>query len=294
MIKGSMDLKSAIALGLYWVWTGTLRVVFLTTSTFLIHQSSVESPTLRELSDHYQGWLLLGHGVGSLALLWILSHSQPLFQFHLGTIWNRTRWRTQVLPGLIAGTLAVAVSAALWLSTPYFRILGSSFHAENWVGRLLYFPLAVIALASWFTLEEWFFREYLLRRPWKFADHFATFAGMSTPILFFHLGVAQSLMWGLLSVFLTFLARHRQDFGFGSGLLASFLVGIHLFLGFPIFGLESDSLFSVRYSPPLDRSSEWIRLLSGGSAGPLSSLLLAGVLGVLIGFLLLSSRRKVR
>lgn len=278
-------------LALYWAYAWGFRVLSLTFVTALVTSSLSTTPRLEDINETLATHALLIQAIGAICLIIGVRAFSPVTRWKLTGFFDTRKLEGSYFSGFSSGAvLAAAVTLALILSGNYsFLGVFIQFDAAPLsAASLLIRALAIMVLTY---VEAYFFWEVLVKRLRDFLNEFPTTLGMlclisasfvATKAWAFDLGLMQSLSLFLLGISLGLRSIVGSNFTLSAGFYAGLLVVLHVVLSLPIFGIDGNGLFLVKYlagSTELPSAArELSRILTGGLGGPLSSIVLQVIL----------------
>ena len=272
--------RSLRFLFIYLAWIVVWKMLILTVLTYFLVRSGAP---FREISDTFANNQIAFYGLGSGIFLLFLLQMNPLAIVTRSEVLNPYEFSQNFLPALLRGGII-----ALLLMFP-FVLVGS----HEFVGILIqdenvFYSLFTILIRFASLLLLVYCEEFIFRYQWfQMGQHqVAPFVSIAlsaslyalSKSIQFHLGVSQVLTVLLVGLYLGLRALDTLNFSRGAGLWSGFLLFSHIVLSTPLFGNESQGLFFFRYNSHRDWNADWSRILTGGNAGPLSSLALQLVL----------------
>lgn len=266
----SQRLKSGLLGGLghslaYFAWFNAFQLIAL---SLFVYFFVTPGARFQEIGEAYGANEILVLALSALLYLVLLTRLRPLVFTTRSEIVTAHRFEKRFTPGLLRGMgLALAFTAAL-LVVGFYHYLGFFFVFDSIV--------RILTLAVLIYCEEFIFRDRILN---SFRQAMPTLAAvlitsalycLAKALQFGDLGLAHLLTLFLLSLAISVRTIVDGDFARGAGYWAGILILFHAFLGLPIFGNEAQGLLMMNWHDP--NAGETARLLTGGAAGPLSSI----------------------
>jgi hypothetical protein len=260
------------------------KTLVLTVLTYFMVRSGA---TFREISDTFANNQIAFYGLGSGIFLLFLLQMNPLAIVTRSEVLNPYEFQQNFLPGFLRGCFL-----ALLLMVP-FLLIGS----HHFVGILIqdenvFFSLVTIFVRLSALLILVYCEEFIFRYQWfqMGSQNQATSPLMAVAMsaalyslsksIQFQLGISQVLTMLLAGTYLGLRAATELTFTQGAGLWSGFLLFSHIVLSTPLFGNESQGLFFFQYNALRAWDANLSRVITGGNAGPLSSLALQFGLGL--------------
>ncbi len=260
----------------YTLWCAAIRLLALTLVTFFQRQSQSR---FEEIGDIITANEITIVGLSSLAYVVLLVALNPLTSSTLDEIFTPHRFERRFAPGFAFGAaLGVGVTSAFLLSglTQY---LGAALPFEEAPVALLGLALRTLAVGVMIYCEEYVFRHKIfnhLRRSMPDAT-----AATAVALLYcavkatqFDIGWSHGITLFLVSLVVSLRTVVDGDFARGAGTWAGLLIVFHPMLGLPIFGRELQGIIILKPAEAVLAEQSTTRLLTGGAAGPLSSIAL--------------------
>lgn len=226
-----------------------------------------EPPTIQQISDLYNVNRIILAGVSAFVFVTLAGRKFALSPYDFS--------KTAAIEcgrGALLGTALVV--GFLFARTHQF--FGIVLDIDNIASTAIALIVRTISLALLILCEERLFRGYIYPKLLEVIR--PTAAALTTALLFvfvkwiqFPIGFAQSLTLILLSILIHPVPPRERRNAYGASFLVGVLIMLHPILSLPIFGTELPGLFLVKYLS-FDEQS-WVRVLTGGSGGPLSGLL---------------------
>ena len=278
-----MSLKKPIprALGLaagYIISFWLVRLVYLTLVTY----SFVRSPTttaLQKIGDVVRANQVLTYGFSALVFVTILQILQPLTRTQFKQVFNSVRLRESFAPNALNGSILATVLIAGSTLGGHMSYLGVYMKFDEVafsLGSALLFTAAMFVTV---VVEEYIMREVLEREFRRKLGVLATMVCSSFIYLLvkwiqFDLSWIEIANLLLLNLTLSMIARNEHSYMASASFCAAFLTIVHVLFGLPYMGQDMPGLLLLR-APGDDGLGS---LLSGGTTGPESGIVLAVLL----------------
>lgn len=267
--------------GSYWLFVALYKLLALTLLVYFL--VSPES-RFQDITEAYSSNELNIVAFGAFLYLFTVRKLNPLTSLTTHEIFTAHRFEKRFAPGFVHGaTVAVALTIA-FLFTGFYIYLGPLFRLEDAPLNLLSVLTRAFLLFAFVYCEEFIFRNRILNTlhakfPLPLAILLTSVGYCAIKIIQFDLGVMHLATLFLASVALSLRSVVGGDFTRGAGYWAGLLIVSHALLSLPVFGSEFQGILLIKYEG-LGESGEPYRLLSGGVAGPLSSITLQLVFAI--------------
>lgn len=257
--------EAALATFAYIVTYFAVKTLFLSfiPPLFLLK----EPPTIQQISDLYNVNRVILAGISAFVFVTLASRKLNLMPYDFS--------KAAAVEGARGALLAAALVTGLLLAQTH-RFFGLVLDIDNIVSTLIALAVRTLSLALLILCEERLFRSFVYPKLKEWTH--ALPATLLTGLFFvfvkwiqFPIGLAQSLTLMLLSFLIHPTPVGERRNAYGATFLVGILITLHPILSLPIFGTELPGLFLVKYLS-FDEQS-WVRVLTGGSGGPLSGLL---------------------
>lgn len=275
----------------YVAWIAFFKLLVLTFITYFVLSSSKHAPKFEEVYESFASNELGIMGLAALIFIAIFPRLSPISTPVAGELFSPVRFERQFIPGFAQGAAFAALFILIFVLTGIYRYLGFFVQFEDTAVAVSNMILRTVSLASLIYFEEFFFRRKLLAyfQKWRPVQSLGDACWIAAPLSLlycvvkmfqFDLGLMHWITLFLLSFLLTLRAIERTEFDEGAGFWLALLLFFHPLLSLPIFGNDISGLLMVKYQPgttaptaaAIDTATTTVRLLSGGSGGPLSSL----------------------
>lgn len=264
-IKGKPLVEAALAVFAYIVTYFMVKTLFLSfiPPLFLLK----EPPTIQQISDLYNVNRIILAGISAFALVTIASRRLNLMPYDFS--------RAAAFECGRGALLATALVVGFLLARTH-QFFGIVLDAENGVSTVSVLLIRSLSLALLILCEERLFRGYVYPKLLEWASPLPSAVITAILSVFvkwiqFPIGIAQGLTLFLLSILIHPIPVRERRNAYGASFLVGVLIMLHPILSLPIFGTELPGLFLVKYLS-FDEQS-WVRVLTGGSGGPLSGVL---------------------
>lgn len=257
-----------------FLWNSAFKLLFLTLVTYFMMRSG---STFQEISDTAATNQILMVGLSLLLFTIVFSQPNPLLTFSRSEIVTAVEFERGFYPQFLRGSVVACFLIFVFLLSGFYKYVGFFIQtdAPGWV--IASFIFRVMSILVMVYLEEFLFRQkfltlikeslHPLRSILMTALFFALFKSFQ-----FHLGFTQMFTLVLVGFALSLRAYFEHEFSSGAGLWCGFLVVTHCVFSLPVFGNEFQGALLLKYQIQWDLDHPWIRFLTGGSGGPLSSL----------------------
>lgn len=268
-------IRGLVLAGLYIAWNYAFQLFVLSVFTYFMARSGT---SLGELSEILAGNRLTLVGLGSLFFLILMLRLSPISDVSLNEVITPYLFENQFYPNFIRGSVFACLWAFVFLAFGIYKYLGFFVQTETPVIAVVGLVLKTLALFSLIYVDEFVFRQKFLDFMRGSIHPIRAFAlcGLLyclTKAVPFYLGLSHLMTLTLLGIWLALRRSDENSFSSGAGLVFGFLAVSHCIFSLPILGNESQGLALLRYQIRFDVDSPWIRYISGGSGGPLSSVL---------------------
>lgn len=291
-------IRAFTLIGSYVVWIAVFRLLVLTFITYFVMQGSThpmdshdwsETPRkFEEVSDAFSAAEVEIAGISAFFFILLIRFLNPLGIEPASRSSIAERLEKKFLPGFIQGALLACSLAVAFLLAGAHRYLGFLVQFEGIALALTNVFFRTLGICLLVASEELIFRKKLLQGlegspenpelPLAIAVSLG-FCGIKA--LQFDLGWMHLLTLFLASLSLSLRSFLGKDFIRGAGYWTGILLIFHPLLSLPIFGNDFSGIALVKYQfqpqlagAPAGDESTWIRILTGGAGGPLSSLAL--------------------
>jgi hypothetical protein len=269
-----------IFVGCYGLWVFALRLLSL---TLIAYFTISPNSRFQDISDAFSSNEVSLMGLSALLFIVLLVRLNPLTSTVPKEIVSRERIEKDFLPGFIQGAAIAGGLILLFVLSGVYRYLGYFIQLGEAPLELANVLLRMATLVALAYCEEYIFRERFTR-PLK--DHLSSFTCANLGAIFyigikvlqFDLGWMHLLTLYLIALTLFYRDLESGSFSKGAGLWAGILVVFHPVSSLPIFGNHFSGILLVKYPASSIFSSEgwqsfveWIRFLTGGAGGPISS-----------------------
>lgn len=274
--------RGLVLAGLYIAWNFAFQLFVLSIFTYFMARSGT---TLGELSEILAGNRLTLVGLGSLFFMILVIRLNPISEVALNEVITPHLFEGQFYPGFIKGAVLACLWTFVFLAFGVYKYLGFFVQSETPAIAIVGLILKALALFSLIYVDEFVFRQKFLDftrlsiHPIR-AFALSAFLYTLTKAVPFYLGISHLLTLSLLGFWLALRRSDDEGFSSGAGLVFGFLAVCHCVFSLPILGNESQGVALLRYQIHFDLDSPWVRYLSGGSGGPLSSILVQFFLGL--------------
>lgn len=258
----------------YALWCSAIRLLALTVVTYFQRQSQSR---FEEIGDILTANEITIVGLSSLAYVVLLVALNPLTSSTPDEVFTPHRFERRFAPGFAFGAaLGVGVISAFLLSglTQY---LGAALPFEEAPVALLGLAFRTLAVGAMVYCEEYIFRHKILNHLRKSLPDAP--AATAAALLYcgvkatqFDIGWSHGLTLFLIALVVSMRTVIDGDFARGAGTWAGLLIVFHPMLGLPIFGRELQGIIILKPADAALADRSTARLLTGGAAGPLSSL----------------------
>jgi hypothetical protein len=278
----------------YACWVLFFRLLTLTFLTYFIISPNAR---FQDISDSFSSNEVSLMGLSSLLFVGLLYWLTPLTGTSLEEIITRDQIEKKFLPGFIRGVIFAGALICILILLGIYNYLGYFIQFGEAPLELANVFFRMAALACLAYCETFIFHNKLIRYlkghvPDLGSALFIAVLYAGIKILQFDLGIMQLVTLFLVSISLfyhsleTTPGQSRElnpKFSFGAGFWAAILIVFQPLLSLPLFGNDFSGLLLLRYNSTLlethakwaglnsEQISIWIRFLSGGAGGPLSS-----------------------
>lgn len=250
---------------------------YLISLTLMTYFMSSGQSTFQEVSDTFAANELTLLGLNSLFYILLLLALYPIARVSHQDLFTAYRLEHYFIPGIFEGAIVATLLALSYLVSGFYEYMGFFIQLEETPLALMSILSRSAALVSLALIEEYIFRKTLLHwlsesLPRGAAILIVAVAYVLLKALQIDLGWVQALTLFLLSLNLGLRTLTDHDSLKGAGYWAGVLLAFHVWFSLPVLGSDFQGLVMLRPIPldPVDQV--WIRILSGGAGGPLSSL----------------------
>jgi len=270
-------MRRALILALaYLSWNAAFRLIVLSLITYFMARSG---SAFGEISETTNTNLILVCGVASLSFLVVLTQLNPIATVSRSEIITGHLIEHRFYPAFLRGAFLACIFTFGGLLGGSYQYVG--FFVQSDAPAFAVFGLLFRAASILFLVyvDEFVFRSRFIAHlretshPVRTIALCALFYTLSKS-LEFHLGWAHLATLVLLGTALSVRSYFHRNFTEGAGLVAGFLIIAHCAFSLPIFGNESQGIVLIRYNFAVDVDAPFIRFLTGGLGGPLSSVVI--------------------
>jgi branched-subunit amino acid transport protein AzlD len=264
---------------LYAIWILGFRLLTLTIITFF---SIAPTARFQDISEAFGSNEISLMGLSAFLFVGLLYWLNPLNNSSLRELITRDRIEKKFLPGFIRGAIFAGGIVFLFVLIGVYRYLGYFIQFDEAPLELANVFLRMAALGILAYCEEYIFHSKLIQQlQGRMPDLgmailiASLYSGIK--ILQFDLGLMQLVTLFLISICLFYRSNrnsnqnsNNDEFALGAGFWAAMLIVFQPVLSLPLFGNDFSGLLLIRYNS-LDPFIPFLRILSGGAGGPLSS-----------------------
>ena len=295
--------RSLFLIGCYAFWIVAFRLVSLTILTyFMISPDSHFQNISDALVSNEVSLMGLSAALFMALLYWLFPQNYTKTSEFLSPKLIEKKF----VPGFFRGTLIAGAVVLVFVLSGVYKFLGSFIQFDEAPLAVVNVFLRMLALVLLAYCEEFLFHhklsQILKNAPRQLCVLWVAALYCGVKIIQFDLGWSQLTTLFLLSISLFYRTESDGSFTKSAGLWAAILILWHPLLSLPIFGNTFSGIMLIKYLPIEASSgliteqgglpSTWIRYLSGGMGGPLSSLTFQLLLILDIGRSILYQRKK--
>lgn len=287
--------RALILAAAFFGWNAAFRLIVEAPMIYFMARSGARFQEIVDTSATNQ---LIFVGLACLTFLIFLSQINPILVVNRSEIITAHQFEDRFYPAFLKGAVASCVIALAFLGLGFFKYVGFFVQSDTPAFAVLTIFFKLLAIIFMVYAEEFVFRQKILKLL-KDQMHPLRAIGISA-LLFalakafqFHLGLSHLLTLSLLGIALGMRSMFQHEFTTGAGLLAGFLVVTHCVFSIPILGNESQGILLLKYQIQYDIDSPWVRFLTGGGGGLLSSVAVQFILLLDIAFHFLKHKKMI-
>lgn len=258
------------------------KLVFTTLVAYTLARSIDPSDaSLQRMGEIVQANQVLVYGAAAFSFVVALHFLHPLTTTKFMQVFDIAQLKKNFPPNALYGTILTLVMVIGTSLGGYMNYLGIYIRFDEVVVSIF---SAVVFGASLFALilvEEYILRNALEKTLGQYRSPIlvavvscATFVIIKT--VEFDVGWAELVNLVLLNLTLSMIARHEKSYMASTSFAASFMILVHVLFGLPLMGQDMPGLLLLRGAADTRTG----RLLSGGTSGPESGIVLTLLLAI--------------
>lgn len=266
--------KPLLIIGLYLGWNALFTLLLLSVMTYFLARAGV---SFADLSDTVATNRVIIMGVGATLLGIFICQLNPIYHIAREELIHANRIEQEWFPAFVRGGILACTVVLIFLLFRHYRYVGFFVHNESPLVATAGLIIRALAILVMVYLDEFFFRQRLSDAFLSTGMHplraitLCAFIYALGKSFQFSLGVSQLLTLTLLGLSLNLRTFNRHPFAAGAGLFGGFLTVIHCVFSIPILGNDAQGFLLLRYQFRFESGGEWVRILTGGAGGLLSS-----------------------
>lgn len=265
----------------YALW---VLIFKLLTLSFITYFTISPTSHFQDISDAFSSNEVSLMGLSAFIFISLLHGLNPMTSTSLAEIITRERIERSFLPGFVQGAFFAGGMILAFLLSGVYRYLGYFIQLNEAPLELANVVLRMASLGALAYCEEFIFRHKLPRLlrshlPELVMAHGISVAYCIIKLLQFNLGIMHLVSLYLVSLSLFYRGKNEGQFSKGAGFWAAILVVFQPLLSLPIFGNDFSGILLVKYQSlfgagfgAATSSGPAIRLITGGTGGPVSGL----------------------
>jgi len=288
--------RALILAAAFFLWNAAFRLVVEAPMIYFMARSGARFQEIVDTSATNQ---IIFVGLSCITFLVFLSQVNPVLLVSRSEIVTTHLFEDKFYPAFLRGAVLSGTLVLAFLALGFYKYVGFFIQSDTPVFAVFSLVFRFMSILLMVYAEEFVFRQKLLTllkgtmHPLRAIAITALLYALAKAFQF-HLGLSHLLTLCLVGFALGLRAWFDHDFAVGAGLFAGFLVVAHCVFSIPILGNESQGVLLFKYQIRFDIDSPWVRFLTGGAGGLLSSVAVQFVLLLDIGFHFLRHKDKLK